>query len=106
LEQHLKLGESRENGLPFLFARREKSQRNPKMSPPRLKILFVTGSATKLADVKTYLGPYEIIIESTLLDLPEVQAATVEDIARDKCRLAAETVSILTLGLSFILEIK
>jgi inosine/xanthosine triphosphate pyrophosphatase family protein len=64
------------------------------MSTAHLKILFVTGSSLKVADVKKYLSPYGIVVESALLDLPELQAATVEEIAREKCRIAAKTVSI------------
>jgi inosine triphosphate pyrophosphatase len=72
------------------------------MLPPRRKILFVTGSAMKLADVRNYLSPYGITVESNLLDLPEMQAATVEEIAREKCRLAAENVSLLNLEASLV----
>jgi inosine/xanthosine triphosphate pyrophosphatase family protein len=76
------------------------------MPSPHLKILFVTGSALKLADVKKYLGPYEIVVESALLNLPELQAATVEEIAREKCRRAAEIVSMLKRGISFIYKMR
>jgi inosine triphosphate pyrophosphatase len=76
------------------------------MFSPRLKILFVTGNAQKLADVKTYLGPYDIVVESALLDLPEVQAATVEEIAREKCRRAVEIVSMRNLGISFVFKME
>jgi hypothetical protein len=94
-------------GLPSTcFMQPNPPSSNPKMPPPRLKILFVTGSDMKLADVKSYLSPYDIVIESTPLDLPEVQAATVEEIAREKCRLAAEDVSVLNLDVSFVLDIR
>jgi inosine/xanthosine triphosphate pyrophosphatase family protein len=65
------------------------------MSSSRVKILFATGSAIKLADIRKYLSPYDIVVESVLLDLPEIQAATIEEIAREKCRRAVEKVSML-----------
>jgi inosine triphosphate pyrophosphatase len=58
------------------------------MSPHTLT--FVTGNADKLADVRGYLGP-SISLDSVALHLPELQG-TVDDIARDKCRRAADIV--------------
>eukprot|EP00216_Chloropicon_sp_CCMP2111_P000957 CAMPEP_0198246052 /NCGR_PEP_ID=MMETSP1446-20131203/44395_1 /TAXON_ID=1461542 ORGANISM="Unidentified sp, Strain CCMP2111" /NCGR_SAMPLE_ID=MMETSP1446 /ASSEMBLY_ACC=CAM_ASM_001112 /LENGTH=196 /DNA_ID=CAMNT_0043930325 /DNA_START=11 /DNA_END=601 /DNA_ORIENTATION=+ len=58
------------------------------------KIVFATGNQNKLKEVKAILGsegsfPYEIVALS--IDLPELQGEP-EDIAADKCRLAAEKV--------------
>ena len=57
------------------------------------KIIFVSGSAQKLSDVRYYLGD-AVEIESVKLDLPELQG-TVEEIAKDKCRQAANIASTL-----------
>ncbi|OOF92272.1 hypothetical protein ASPCADRAFT_210703 [Aspergillus carbonarius ITEM 5010] len=59
------------------------------MATPR-KLVFITGNKNKLAEVKAILGT-SVGIESQALDLPEIQG-TIEDIAREKCRRAAEVV--------------
>ncbi|TDL30060.1 Ham1-like protein [Rickenella mellea] len=56
-------------------------------------LVFVTGNANKLKEVRAILSlgtPIEI--ESKDLDIPEVQGST-QDVAREKCRRAAELVS-------------
>lgn len=54
-------------------------------------INFVTGNKNKLAEVQAILqGTIEV--ESVSVDVPELQG-TIEDIAREKCRKAAEAVS-------------
>jgi inosine triphosphate pyrophosphatase len=55
------------------------------------KFVFVTGSASKLSLVRDVLGD-SVELESVNLDLPERQG-TMEEIAKDKCRLAAEIVN-------------
>jgi inosine/xanthosine triphosphate pyrophosphatase family protein len=59
----------------------------------RPKIVFVSSSAQKISDVRYYLGD-AVEIESAEIDLPELQG-TVEEIAKDKCRKAANTASTL-----------
>jgi inosine triphosphate pyrophosphatase len=56
------------------------------------KLVFVTGNAYKLNEVRNILGD-TAELESVNLDLPEIQGTT-EEIAKDKCRRAAEVVSI------------
>lgn len=54
-------------------------------------INFVTGNKNKLAEVQAILqGTIEV--KSVSVDVPELQG-TIEDIAREKCRKAAEAVS-------------
>ncbi|EAU84251.2 inosine triphosphate pyrophosphatase [Coprinopsis cinerea okayama7 len=54
-------------------------------------LVFVTGNANKLKEVKYILfqGGNPIEIENQAVDLPEIQGTTTE-VARDKCRRAAE----------------
>ncbi|GKZ27748.1 hypothetical protein AbraCBS73388_005597 [Aspergillus brasiliensis] len=52
------------------------------------KLNFITGNKNKLAEVKAILGTV-IDVENQAVDLPEIQG-TIEDIAREKCRRAAE----------------
>ncbi|OJJ68788.1 hypothetical protein ASPBRDRAFT_46999 [Aspergillus brasiliensis CBS 101740] len=54
------------------------------------KLNFITGNKNKLAEVKAILGTV-IDVENQAVDLPEIQG-TIEDIAREKCRRAAEVV--------------
>ena len=57
----------------------------------RPKLTFVTGNAQKLKDARHFLGD-AFDIESKDLDIPEIQG-TVEEVAKDKCRRAADIVS-------------
>lgn len=59
------------------------------MAPP-FKLVFVTGNAYKLNEVRSILGD-AAELESVDLDLPEIQGTT-EEIAKDKCNRAAEVV--------------
>ncbi|KAI1261278.1 inosine triphosphate pyrophosphatase [Xylariaceae sp. FL1019] len=52
---------------------------------------FITGNANKLAEVKAILAPTGISMRNQSLDLPEIQG-TVEDVTREKCRVAADIV--------------
>ncbi|KAI0157485.1 inosine triphosphate pyrophosphatase [Xylariaceae sp. FL1272] len=52
---------------------------------------FITGNANKLAEVKAILAPTGIAMRNQSLDLPEIQG-TVEDVTREKCKVAAEIV--------------
>lgn len=52
---------------------------------------FITGNKNKLAEVKAILGNV-IEVQSRAIDVPEIQG-TSEEIAREKCRRAAEAVS-------------
>ncbi|TFK28956.1 inosine triphosphate pyrophosphatase [Coprinopsis marcescibilis] len=60
------------------------------MSP---NLVFVTGNANKLKEVKAILsaGGQPIEIDSQALDIPEIQGTT-EEVAKDKCRRAAEAI--------------
>lgn len=60
------------------------------------KINFITGNKNKLAEVKAILGTV-IDVENQAVDLPEIQG-TIEEIAREKCRRAAEVVSDIAEG--------
>ncbi|KAH6914653.1 inosine triphosphate pyrophosphatase [Coprinopsis sp. MPI-PUGE-AT-0042] len=55
------------------------------------KLVFVTGNANKLKEVKYILsqGGSPIEIDNQAIDIPEIQGTTVE-VARDKCMRAAE----------------
>jgi inosine triphosphate pyrophosphatase len=52
---------------------------------------FITGNANKLAEVRAILGN-AVDLQSRNVDIDEIQG-TIEEIARDKCRRAAEKVS-------------
>ncbi|KAK7696061.1 hypothetical protein QCA50_000702 [Cerrena zonata] len=53
------------------------------------KLIFVTGNAMKLQEVRAILGQSGIDINSKDLDIPELQGST-QEIAREKCRRAAD----------------
>ncbi|KAE8147367.1 inosine triphosphate pyrophosphatase-like protein [Aspergillus avenaceus] len=57
---------------------------------PFAKLNFITGNKNKLAEVKAILGDV-IEVENQALDVPEIQG-TIEEIAREKCRRAADLV--------------
>jgi inosine/xanthosine triphosphate pyrophosphatase family protein len=56
------------------------------------KLIFVTGNANKLREVREILGDV-VELESRAMDLPELQG-TIEEISKDKCRRAADAVSL------------
>ncbi|KAI9467323.1 Ham1-like protein [Lactarius psammicola] len=59
---------------------------------PSERLVFVTGNARKLDEVREILAQGEAIdIESRDLDLPEIQGTT-QEIAIEKCRRAAEII--------------
>lgn len=60
-----------------------------------MELIFITGNPNKLLEVKAILGD-TALLTSKSLDLPEIQG-TIEEIALDKCRRAAEIV-----GYSFL----
>jgi inosine triphosphate pyrophosphatase len=51
---------------------------------------FITGNRNKLAEVRAILGSV-VTVESEAVDVPEVQG-TIEEIAKEKCRHAAQVV--------------
>ncbi|RDB19868.1 Inosine triphosphate pyrophosphatase [Hypsizygus marmoreus] len=55
------------------------------------RLVFVTGNANKLKEVKAILseGGHPIEIDSQSLEIPEIQGTT-QEVAKDKCRRAAE----------------
>ena len=61
--------------------------------PPK-ELNFITGNKNKLAEVKAILGD-TVTLRSQSLDLVEIQG-TIEEISTDKCRRAAEMVSMPT----------
>lgn len=60
------------------------------------KVNFITGNKNKLAEVNTIIGG-TIEVENQAVEVPEIQG-TVEEIAKEKCKRAAEVVSSLYLG--------
>jgi inosine triphosphate pyrophosphatase len=52
---------------------------------------FITGNRNKLAEVRAILGSV-ITVENEAVDVPEIQG-TIEEIAKEKCRHAAQVVS-------------
>jgi ribokinase/non-canonical purine NTP pyrophosphatase (RdgB/HAM1 family) len=57
------------------------------------KMTFITGNAKKLAEVRQILPddfPFELVAKK--VDLPELQGADPHEIAREKCRMAAEKI--------------
>ncbi|ODM23578.1 Inosine triphosphate pyrophosphatase [Aspergillus cristatus] len=57
---------------------------------PLNKLNFITGNKNKLAEVRAILGSV-INVENQSVDVPEIQG-TIEEIAKEKCRRAAEVV--------------
>ncbi|KAF7513461.1 hypothetical protein GJ744_008755 [Endocarpon pusillum] len=63
------------------------------VTPRRPRTLtFITSNAHKLAEVRAMLGG-AVDLQSCFLDLVEIQAGSVQEIARDKCRRAAAMVN-------------
>lgn len=62
--------------------------KHPEM--PVMELIFITGNPNKLIEVKAILGD-TVLLTSKSLDLPEIQG-TIEEIALDKCRRAADIV--------------
>jgi inosine triphosphate pyrophosphatase len=61
--------------------------------PKKKKLTFITGNAKKLEEVRQILRddfPFDLVAKK--VDLPELQGADPKDIAREKCRLAAQQV--------------
>lgn len=56
----------------------------------RPKVIFVTGNPYKLEQLRNLLG-HGVDVESVKLDITEIQG-TIEEIAKDKCRRAAQVV--------------
>jgi inosine triphosphate pyrophosphatase len=54
------------------------------------KLNFITGNQNKLAEVRAILGSV-VEVDNQAVDVPEIQG-TIEDIAREKARRAAEAV--------------
>lgn len=66
------------------------------MAPrPKTTLTFITSNTHKLAEVRSILGSSVggLALKSQSLDLAEMQARDVEEIAADKCRRAAALVS-------------
>lgn len=55
------------------------------------EINFITGNKNKLAEVRAILGSV-IEVKNQAVDVPEIQGS-IEEIAREKCKRAAEVVS-------------
>ena len=54
------------------------------------KLNFITGNSNKLAEVRAILGSV-IEVENQAINVPEIQG-TIEEIAKEKARRAAEAV--------------
>jgi Ham1 family len=52
---------------------------------------FITGNKNKLSEVRAILGD-AVTVDNKSVDVPEIQG-TVEEIAKEKCRRAADEVS-------------
>ena len=61
------------------------------MAPRQLN--FITGNKNKLLEVQAILGD-TVDLRNQSIDLPELQG-TIEEISKDKCRRAAEAVTLL-----------
>ncbi|GAW12624.1 Inosine triphosphate pyrophosphatase [Xylariales sp. No.14919] len=55
------------------------------------QVNFITGNANKLSEVRAILEPAGIVVSNQALDLPEIQGS-LEDVTREKCRVAADLV--------------
>lgn len=60
------------------------------------KINFITGNKGKLTETRAILGKV-IEVDSQAVDVPEIQG-TIEEIAKEKARRAAETVCLIKLA--------
>ncbi|KAL6078359.1 Inosine triphosphate pyrophosphatase [Balamuthia mandrillaris] len=77
---------------PSWFLPASRSYRSTAMSSSSAKpLIFVTGNANKLAEVKAILEEVNIPIESRNIDLPELQGEP-EEISVEKCKIAVETI--------------
>jgi inosine triphosphate pyrophosphatase len=61
------------------------------------KLNFITGNKNKLIEVRAILGNV-IEVDNQAVDVPEIQG-TIEDIAKEKARRAAEAVRLIELAL-------
>ena len=57
-----------------------------------MKVHLVTGNANKLREVNEFFKPYDIQVEGIKIDLLEIQARSIEDVARFKIQQAYEKV--------------
>lgn len=71
------------------------SLEDPKM--PLEELNFITGNRNKLIEVQAILGEI-IMLKSQSVELTEIQGS-IEEISKDKCRRAAEVVSLSLLVL-------
>jgi inosine triphosphate pyrophosphatase len=55
-------------------------------------INFITGNKNKLAEVRAIIGNV-VDVQNQTVDVPEIQG-TIEEIAKEKCRHAANAVSV------------
>lgn len=53
-------------------------------------INFITGNKNKLAEVEALIGDV-VEVQNRAIDIPEIQG-TIEEIAKEKCRKAADAV--------------
>lgn len=60
------------------------------------KMNFITGNKNKLAEVRAILGSI-VEVDNQSVDVPEIQG-TIEEIAKEKCRRAAEVVRMILPG--------
>lgn len=63
---------------------------SPKVIMALTKLNFITGNKNKLAEVRAILGSV-IEVDNQAVEVPEIQG-TIEEIAKEKARRAAEAV--------------
>lgn len=54
---------------------------------------FITSNKNKLSEVRAILGD-AVVVDNRSVDVPEIQG-TIEEIAKEKCRRAADAVCVL-----------
>jgi hypothetical protein len=77
--------------VAFRHQNRQFSTHFAAMAPKQLN--FITGNKNKLAEVQAILAPTGVALSNQSVDLLEIQG-TIEEISKDKCRRAADTVCI------------
>jgi len=66
------------------------------------KLNFITGNKNKLSEVRAILGSV-VEVDNQAVDVPEVQG-TIEEIAKEKARRAAEAVCLIEIVRSFMTQ--
>ena len=75
--------------VTFCHRKARFTSRSAAMAPKQLN--FITGNKNKLAEVQAILASTGVDLSNQSVDLLEIQG-TIEEISKDKCRRAADTV--------------